>query len=68
MPVKQTMKKEEIKTAVLSFLVPLAGLYVMYANRYKDAELSRFAGKWTLNGLATSAAAAIFAWMYHTSR
>ena len=62
------MKKEEIKIAVISFIVPLAGLYITYANRFKDAELSRLARKWTLNGLAMSAAAAIIGWMYYSSR
>ena len=62
------MKKEEIKIAALCFIVPLAGMYITMTNRLKNNDLSRFAFKWTLNGLATSAATAIIGWMYYHIR
>lgn len=58
-------KNEELKISIISFLIPMAGLYIMVVNRFKEPLKSQLAQKWMINGLAASLTAGIIGWMYY---
>ena len=60
--------KQDLKIAVLCFLIPLAGLYITIINRSKNIQLSLFAQKWSIYGMATSLTAGLVGWMYYNIR
>jgi hypothetical protein len=60
--------KEDVKIAILSFLIPLAGLYITILNRSKNPELSMFAQKWSMYGFFTALTAGFIGWMYYAIR
>ena len=59
------LNKEDLKTAVISFIIPLAGMYIFVTNRFKDPSKAQLALKSMINALAAALAAGLIGWMYY---